>query len=89
MLPDTSTSPAACGDWAIRRALWTACDLRSRWLRNSNPGGMILGLTYLTLKNWDEAEECFRHVLAIEPGSSRAVQQLAYVQQKKIARIRG
>jgi len=41
------------------------------------------------LENWDEAEESFRRVLAIEPGSSRAVQQLAFVQQKKLARIRG
>ena len=41
------------------------------------------------LENWDEAEESFRRVLAIEPGSSKAVQQLAFVQQKKLARIRG
>ena len=60
---------------SLRHAVSLAPEFQSGW--------NDLGLTYLTLKNWDEAEECFRRVLAIEPGSSRAVQQLAYVQQKK------
>jgi tetratricopeptide (TPR) repeat protein len=64
---------------SLRQAVLLAPEFRSGW--------NDLGLTYLTLEDWDEAEKCFRRVLAIEPGSSRAVQQLAYVQQKKLARI--
>ena len=66
---------------SLRLAVSLAPEFQSGW--------NDLGLTYLSLENWDDAEECFRRVLAIEPGSSRAVQQLAYVQQKKTARIRG
>jgi tetratricopeptide (TPR) repeat protein len=66
---------------SLRRAVSLAPEFQSGW--------NDLGLTYLMLENWDDAEECFRRVLAIEPGSSRAIQQLSYVQQKKLARIRG
>jgi Flp pilus assembly protein TadD len=64
---------------SLRHAVLLAPEFQSAW--------NDLGLTCLMLENWDEAEECFRRVLAIEPGSNRAVQQLAYVQQKKLARI--
>ncbi len=59
---------------SLRLAVSLAPEFQSGW--------NDLGLTYLSLENWDEAEECIRRVLAIEPDSSRAVQQLAYVQQK-------
>ena len=64
---------------SLRHAVSLAPEFQSGW--------NDLGLTYLMLENWGEAEECFRRVLAIEPGSSRVVQQLAYVQQRKLARI--
>src|ERR1700730_166539 len=66
---------------SLRLAVSRAPDFQSGWTAP--------GLTFLTLENWNEAEECFRRVLAIEPGSSRAIQQLSYVREKKIARIRG
>jgi tetratricopeptide (TPR) repeat protein len=66
---------------SLRLAVSLAPEFQSGW--------NDLGLTYLKLESWDDAEECFRRVLSIEPGSSRAVQQLFYVQQKKLARILG
>jgi tetratricopeptide (TPR) repeat protein len=47
------------------------------------PGWNDLGLTQLTLHNWNEAEACFRKVLGLDPGSSRARAQLAHVQQQR------
>jgi tetratricopeptide (TPR) repeat protein len=63
---------------ALRRVVSLAPEFQSGW--------NDLGLTYVMLKNWSDAEACFRRVLEIEPGSNRALQQLAYVEKQKSRR---
>jgi len=60
---------------ALRQVVLLAPEFQSGW--------NDLGLTQMTLHNWDEAEACFRKVLGLDPGSSRARAQLAHVQQQR------